>query len=1095
MAVLLAVAPAAGMAGAALAAPGGSTGTPATAPAETGAPSFSDGVVNADAPVEYGTAGEIDPALESADGTVEVVVRTGGVDRASLQGIEGQAAIGQMKAHAAQTQQDVLRFAGQNEGIEVLERFWIFNGVLVEVDTSEVSLDELSRVQNVERVHANFAMSIPEGQSASGASYTPANDGYDTTYGLDQVNAPEVWSEYNTQGEGVDVAVLDTGVDPDHPDIDIQNENFVEVDDNGNVENVDPFDNEGHGTHVSGTVVGGNASGEYIGVAPDATLWHAKVLDSTGGGSFAQVAGGMEWAANQSDVEVVSMSLGAPGYNAELVEPAENIESAGKILVASAGNSGEGNSGNPGNYHTVISAGASNADGDIASFSSGEEVDATSAYPDAVDEYDWPDSYIVPDYAAPGVSVKSAQNGGGYLNLSGTSMAAPHISGAIALMLSASGDLDEGQVRTALSDTATAPVEDPDPVRYGDGIIDVKNATDQVALNQSVTGTVTDTDGTPIEGATVSTDQGFSATTNADGEYTVLAETGTVNVTASAFGAESSTATVEVGDNETVTQNFSLGAALDVALQSGQPDVIEGGDNASATAQAANLESYTAELGDGYSEENATLYVNGAEVPFGTPIEFDQPTDVTATVTVQTAEGTSGNVSVIHTFSGLGESVEVTTGPTQVYAEFNQVGVVADDGEYGNDVADRIRGEVPTNYEVTVIDSDTAIDSVEEYDVYVVQTLDESNAEAFTSATGSYEVGTVYLDQWGSGSNGIEARADALGLPAETDDGLGSDASYTNIASDHPIFAGIESDTVLLHSGIDATWFSGSDGVVLADSELDGSVQGSGVAVSQSRWDILAATMGSSLFVNGDEFTEEADTVLGNMVVVAANPPEPAGTVTVTDTTVTPGDDGSMTVETDVDNVSGYEMTLTFDPEKVEVTDVTGIDMADPVVNLSNDEGYLRITQAQATPIDDATFVEVEFSTEMANGEEATMNLVGSESAVYDANGSSYITNWDDGTVSVLAAELGDVNADGEITAGDAVILQRYIAGLPTEVPDEQIETLGDVNQDGQITSADVTLILQIVAGNEEPPESSGEDSQSVDAPTVQADSAVRLAG
>jgi len=116
---------------------------------------------------------------------------------------------------------------------------------------------------------------------------------------------------------------------------------------------------------------------------------------------------------------------------------------------------------------------------------------------------------------------------------------------------------------------------------------------------------------------------------------------------------------------------------------------------------------------------------------------------------------------------------------------------------------------------------------------------------------------------------------------------------------------------------------------------------------------------------------------------------------------------------------------------------------------------------------------------DMGNGDEADVTLNGGESAVFDPAGDAYVTNWDNGHVSVLEGDLGDVNADGEITAGDAVIVQRYIAGLPTDVPDEQIEVLGDVNQDGQITSADVTYILQIVAGIEEPPEMNELDGQS----------------
>ena len=1073
-AVLLILAPTAGVVGAVSA----NGGTDTTNSALEGA---SD--QNA---IQWGEAGDVDPALQEADGTVEVVFRLDAIDRASLQGVEGQAAVQTMKQHAEASQQNLLRFAGQTEGIEVKNRFWIANAVLAEVDTDEVSIERVTKIKGVDRAHANFQLTIPENlqQESASADGVQSSD-YNTTYGLDQINAPELWDEYNTMGEGVGVAVLDTGVDPDHPDIDIQDDNFVEVNEDGEIENVDPYDSSDHGTHTSATVVGGNASGEYIGVAPEATLYHGLVIPG-GGGSFSQVAAGMEWAANESGVDIVSMSLGAPGYFPEMIEPTQNIEAAGKILVASAGNDYEGSSGSPGNVYEAVAAGASNEAGDIADFSSGELVDTSEDWGSDAPS-DWPDEYYVPDYAAPGVAVKSAQPGGGYQELSGTSMAAPHISGSIALMLSAAGDIEQSTVEEALTETAWAPVEDPPENRYGDGIIDIYNATQMVALDQEVTGTVTDADGDPIEGATVTTDQGFEATTNADGEYTVLAETGTVSVTADAFGAESSTQTVEVGDNETVMLNFSLDSALGVELQSGQPSAIEGGDNASATAMAANLESYTAELADGFSEENATLYVNGQEAEFGTPITFDEPTDVTATVTVETADGSSGSLSVVHTFEGLNDSVEVTTGPTEVYAEFMQIGVVDDDGEYGSGVASTIAEETPDNYEVTVIDSDTAIESTEMYDAYVVQQLDEDNAEAFTSATAGLDVGTVYLDQWGSGSNGIEARSSALGDPAETDDGFsGEQPQYVNVA-DHPIFEGAGEGPILLHEATfaDKTWFSGTEAEVLADVS-NGEVQGSGVAVSEDRWDILGASLGYSSFVGAGDYTEEADTILGNMVTLAANPPEPAGTVEVTETTVSPGGTAEVTLETDVSNVTGYEATIEFDPEKLQVMDVSGEDMADPVMEIDNEEGTIFLTQAQAEGADAPEMAEIEFEVVgMENGEEANVSLVGSESAVFDPDGETYYTDWDDGKVTVLEGQLGDVNADGEITAGDAVIVQRYLAGLPTEVPADQIEMLGDVNQDGEITSADVTYILQIVAGIEEPPEMSASAVNSIAPPTA----------
>ena len=1044
--------------------------------------SISDGGTSPDIETQPTDQAAIDDSLEQAEGTVEVVLRLDSVDQSSLRGLSDTQAVEMMMQHADETQQDALRYAYDTEGVEVLKRLWIANAILLEVNTDEVSIERLTRINNVDRVHANFDLTLPTDPEQSESRADGPSADAETTYGLDQINAPEVWEEYDTKGDGVGVAVLDTGVDPDHPDIDIDPENFVEVTDDGEVENVDPFDSDDHGTHTSGTVTGGDASGEYIGVAPDATLYHGLVIPG-GGGSFTQVAAGMEWAANEPGVDVVSMSLGADGYFTEMIEPTQNIEAAGKILVASAGNSGEGASGSPGNVYEAIAAGASNEDLGIAAFSSGEEVDTSEAWGDAAPA-DWPDNYVVPDYAAPGVAVKSALPGGGYGEKSGTSMAAPHISGAVALMLAAGGDIDQSTVEEALTDTAFAPVDDPDPVRYGDGIIDVKAATDQVALEQEITGTVTEADSdVPIEGATVSTDQGFDSVTNADGEYTTLADVGTVEVTADAFGYDESSATVEVGDEETVTQDFGLDPALDLQLLQGQPDAIEGGESATAVVQAANLESYTAELGDGYDEADATLYVNGDEVPWGESVTFSEPTDVTAEVTVETAAGTSGELSVVHTFEGLGSSVEVTTGPTDVYEEFTQVGIVTDEGSYGDQITATLSEQLPASYAVDVLTSSEAIDSTEEYDSYVVNNLDEENAEAFVSATNDYSTGVVYLDQWGSYSNGIEMRSDVLGDPAETADGFSNEnPTYVNVA-DHPIFEGVGEGPIQLHTASfsDKMWFSDTDATVLADVS-NGEVQGAGVAVDSDRWDILGGSLGYETFVEGEDYTEEADTILGNMVEVASNPPEPVGTVTVTDTVIGPEDESAeVTLQTDVDSVAGYEATVSFDASKLQVESVDGIDMDDPAVSIDNEDGSVTLSQAQANGADAPVMAQITFEVvEIENGDEASLMLDASSSAIYDESGSAYLTNFDDGTVSVLSSQLGDVNADGEITAGDAVIAQRYIAGLPTEVPGEQIETLGDVNQDGTITSADVTAILQIVIGNEEPPESEDDERASL---------------
>ncbi|MBI5883710.1 MAG: S8 family peptidase [Elusimicrobia bacterium] len=272
--------------------------------------------------------------------------------------------------------------------------------------------------------------------------------GQDTPWGITRVNAPAAWAV--TKGKGVKVAIVDTGVDFDHPDLKAAvagGWSAVDKENPGNYK-----DDNGHGTHVAGTIGARDNGVGVVGVAPDAALYAVKVLDGNGSGNFSDVIAGMEWTVTNK-MAVVNMSLGASRGNEALQAAVEAMAKAGVILIAAAGNSG-GAVSFPAAYPQTIAIAASDSQDKVAYFSSrGPEV----------------------DFIAPGVSVQSTFLGGGYKSMSGTSMAAPHAAGLAALAVAAKGLKDPEALRTVFKAAAEAIPGVP-PEEQGTGVVDAAKA-------------------------------------------------------------------------------------------------------------------------------------------------------------------------------------------------------------------------------------------------------------------------------------------------------------------------------------------------------------------------------------------------------------------------------------------------------------------------------------------------------------------------------------------------------------------------------------------------------------------------------------------
>ncbi len=505
-------------------------------------------------------------SLDNTTGEVEVALVFEGPPVEELAVSDDPVAF--LQAHADDRFAVLRLLADTTASIDIESTSWLATTATVSVDTDEYTIEQLSAIPHVIAIEPGDE-TVKQLGSPVGGNEDGEVPQQSYTYGLEQINAPDVWDTFDTRGAGVAVSVLDTGVDPDHPDIDVVKWRDFNPDDPSD----DPKDYGAHGTHVAGTVVGGDAGGTHIGVAPDAKLYAGAVLtDCDGGcsGRTQEVIAGMEWSVDEG-ADVISMSLGSISYTWQYIQAVEHAIAADVAVVAAIGNDGEGTSASPANVYDVISVGASDESESITDFSSGEEIDTDDAWGFFAPN-DWPDSYIVPVIAAPGHQVLSANAGGGYRFSSGTSMATPHVAGAIALMQSATDrHLSHEALRDTLIETANHPDNAEQDTRYGHGILDVFAATESILETGIIEGTVTDTiTDEPINGVTLTTANGVTveATTGSDGTFVLDAiEPGTYEVTAERDGYETATETdIEVVEGETTIVDFSLVGDAALAL-------------------------------------------------------------------------------------------------------------------------------------------------------------------------------------------------------------------------------------------------------------------------------------------------------------------------------------------------------------------------------------------------------------------------------------------------------------------------------------------------------------------------------------------------
>jgi subtilisin family serine protease len=320
-----------------------------------------------------------------------------------------------------------------------------------------VSADQATALANNELV--DRVEPAPELSLIRPVASTPAKLGAAPTWGITRIKADQLWAAGIT-GKGVVVGHLDTGVDGAHPALQGAIAAFAEFDFAGDqVPGAKAHDSGEHGTHTAGTIVGRAGTKGPFGVAPQAQLATALVIE--GGQAIDRILAGLDWIVGQH-VHVLSMSLGLRGFNPAFQVVIDALRAAGVLPVIAVGNEGANTSRSPGNYTNVLSIGAMDKADEVADFSGSQLFDRTA-------------NPMVPDLVAPGVGVLSSVPEGGFREMDGTSMATPHVAGLAALLLQAKPTATTDELEKAILNSCALPAGMSGP-RANKGVPDAVQA-------------------------------------------------------------------------------------------------------------------------------------------------------------------------------------------------------------------------------------------------------------------------------------------------------------------------------------------------------------------------------------------------------------------------------------------------------------------------------------------------------------------------------------------------------------------------------------------------------------------------------------------
>ncbi len=488
----------------------------------------------------------------------------------------------ELQEAATQTQPVMAAYLEKLKARDIVKNyrmFWIAN--IFYVEASREGIEALATHRDLDILYANIPIELIEPVEYD------SDEGLLLGHeiGLERINALAAW-EHGWTGEGRVVMNIDTGVDGTHPALSERFRGDVDGDGDYDESWLDPYDTHwefpqdgaSHGTHTMGTICGRSVSGDTIGVAIDAQ-WIASAAIDRGGidRTIQDILISFEWAVDpdgdpetQDNPDAIGNSWGIPdniGWedcDQTFWQVIDNVEAAGSVVIFSAGNEGYNGLRSPPDraetFYNVFSVGA--VDGNdpnlpIASWSARGPTECARN-----------ELAIKPEVVAPGVGVRSSVPGGGYTTMSGTSMASPHVTGAVAVMRQANPNLDVDTIKDILMSTAhDLPFDNPDGEDndFGHGVIDLYEA---CLLAQAgygfIEGRVTDIYDIGIGDALIRVIDSETSTNTGEYGYYEIALLGdtTYTIEASFFGYLSEQVEIDLAIEETLVVDFVLQEAI-----------------------------------------------------------------------------------------------------------------------------------------------------------------------------------------------------------------------------------------------------------------------------------------------------------------------------------------------------------------------------------------------------------------------------------------------------------------------------------------------------------------------------------------------------